>query len=299
MRIYYLLAALIIACGAVYVFFGMVSFEPDPVRPMAIQEEPEINIAEQSEIQAYDPQTQAALQTAIENLKVTIESYNNEWARLPDQTYSLSQIVLPLVKQNRLPALYPNLSVTTSPFHLLVPINLRAESFMEMAEPLAGTDFNSYNCASARTIPSIFIGDSARNIIACNISSIGDQYRLFTTGPGDDVIETAGSPAIIDAGSGNDRIAAGPQQTILVFQDGFGRDTVAMDCSRAPSSLKPFDPNWPIPWRNNFTHFVVFGPLVPRDDIEVIGNVIRHKRTDDQIEFNNMCFNVVFASDDA
>ena len=125
--------------------------------------------------------------------------------------------------------------------------------------------------------------------IVCNRGDtagvLGDGDDWVDDATGNDIYYPGGGDDIVDVGSGND---------ILIFEEGWGHDTVTMS-SRAVDTTKILGYDGSYPW--TYTDFIIFGKSVKRSDIVWIGSTLYDLKTGDTIALNTKSVNILFAGE--
>ena len=132
------------------------------------------------------------------------------------------------------------------------------------------------------------LGEENRAIV-CNR---GDTAGIL--GSGDDWIKDATGNDIYYPGAGNDTIDVGSGNDILIFEEGWGHDTVTMSSHTVDTSkIMGYDGSYP--W--DYTDFIIFGASVKRSDIVWIDATLYNLKTGDTIKMNTKSVNILFASE--
>jgi len=130
---------------------------------------------------------------------------------------------------------------------------------------------------------------SENHSIVCNR---GDTAGIL--GDGDDWVDDATGNDIYYPGGGDDTIDVGSGNDILIFEEGWGHDTVTMS-SRAVDTTKILGYDGSYPW--TYTDFIIFGKSVRRSDIVWIDSTLYNLKTGDTIAMNTKSVNILFAGE--
>ncbi|MGE4312747.1 MAG: hypothetical protein AB7E85_00575 [Pseudobdellovibrionaceae bacterium] len=279
----------ILAGGILYVVMNVGSYESPRNTPLTLDQPLEMptEIEENSAANKLtDPAMKAQLQQAVAVVSDTIKSYEDEWAAMPEEAEIFRSILLPAIKQGRLPAFYPLVDPTKTKPVSFTKWKFDPAQFVDMELGSECTDLSS-----------LVVGDTENNEMQCPPAE-PSLARGFFMGPGDDKIGTGGTPSIVDASSGEDAILGGPMPTIIYVGDNQSSVLIDLDCSRADVESLPRDPKFPVPWTYKYSHFIVFGPQVNENDIVLDAQNILNKRTNATIRLRENCVNMVFTKAD-
>ncbi len=130
---------------------------------------------------------------------------------------------------------------------------------------------------------------SENHAIVCNR---GDTAGIL--GSGDDWIDDATGNDIYYPGAGDDIIDVGSGNDIVIFEEGWGHDTLNMH-SKAVDTTKILGYDGSYPWP--YTDFIIFGPTVKRSDIVWMDSTLHNLKTGDTIALNTKSVNILFASE--
>lgn len=279
----------ILAGGIIYVVMNLSSYEPPRSAPLTLDQPLEIP-AEAEESSAAnkltDPAMKAQLQQAVSTVSSAIKTYEDEWQAMPEEAEVFRSIILPAIKQGRLPAFYP----------LVDPTKQKPVSFaLWKYDPAQVADIEAGS--ECTDLTSLVVGDTDDNEIQCPPAEAG-LARGFFMGPGNDKMATGGTPAFVNATSGEDAILAGPMPTIIYVGDNQSNVLIDLDCSRADLEGLPRDPQFPVPWTYKYSHFIVFGPQVNPSDIVKNAQNIDNTRAGTTITLRENCVNMVFTKAD-
>ncbi len=130
---------------------------------------------------------------------------------------------------------------------------------------------------------------SKNHAIVCNR---GDSAGIL--GSGDDWIKDATGNDIYYPGPGNDIVDVGSGNDVLIFEEGWGHDTVTMD-SHTVDTTKILGYDGSYPW--TYSDFIIFGTSIKRSDIVWIDSMLYNLKTGDSIAMNTKNVNILFASE--
>ena len=120
----------------------------------------------------------------------------------------------------------------------------------------------------------------------------GDTAGIL--GSGDDWIKDATGNDIYYPGPGNDTIDVGSGSDIVIFDAGWGHDTLTID-SRPVDTSKILGYDGSYPWK--YSDFIIFGSTVKRSDIVWLDESLYNLQTGDSIKLNTKKINILFASE--
>ena len=223
--------------------------------------------------------------------KESLENYRKFQKTLPREVKDTFSILVRMMEKGRFPVHLPN-----DPSG--IPIPAGARYFEELAFPdyqvyRTSADSPSVECNNRGN--GILIGDNGINNLTC-----GWGNQIYWGGDGVDHIDDSWGNDIINGGGGDDMIDAGWGRDIIVFEKHWGTDIVDKTCTSAqsPDPQRMYGPKEDKDWSYPFINFVVFGPGIYRRDMEMKGNVLKNKKTGDQVTFEGgQCFNIVYYED--
>lgn len=298
MRHAIILLLVIFAGLALYTGYGLITFEPQRARPFVFSDPvlpPEL-IADQQAAAAdaisMTPEQQEQTTAAMAQITQAINLYRNYERDAGPQAVSAFVMLNTAILNGRLPAylLSQNKNVAGQRSYELITLDPKN------AQSIAGGQQKVTCEGLAGKFFDILIGDSRDNKLECDAPAAGvPQDRVFLGGPGDDVITSSNGNSIISAGTGDDTITTGAGRTIILLDDAWGKDTLTVDCTEAKVDKIDVPPNFPVPWVQEYTNFIVLGPRLRPSDISWTGNVLTNKVTGDTLTVNQPCFNLVAA----
>ncbi len=299
MRSLVLLTILILLCGAGYIGFSILTFEPETPQRYNLT----VQITESTDSigggnqMIFSTEDRVKKDRMVRVLKEGILDSERAWGNAPEQLGTIHSIFMTTIKTGVLPVFYPvsNYSdpIISLPqeYKILKPVS---STTLQVSVNTGEDTISAIICGSQQA--GFIFGDTGDNNLVCETSTETD-VRFFLSGPGNDQVIVRGN-AVIDGGVGDDKIQAGPELTMIYVSPNFGSDTIEMNCDESQIVVDPQEVLKSVPWDYNFIHFIVFDPRISKKDISVTGNVIEHKITGDKILMNQNCFNIVFASEE-
>ncbi len=292
-----LLIVLLIAV-VLYTAYGLMTFEPDPATPFTFAEPvipPEILAANAAEAAGKTPVGDAQQQqtdAAMTQMTQAITLYQSYEQGASPQAVSTFSILNAAVFNGRLPAYLLSQSKNASQVREfeLITLDPRKVSAIRSGE-------TTLTCGLGANAVDIMVGDNGDNRIVCDLDETAAAHdRIFLGGPGNDEMISAHGNRIINAGTGDDKITAGPGRTIIMLDDAWGKDTLTVDCTGAKVAIPgELPPNFPIPWVQPYTNFILLSPRINTTDVEWNGLVLTNKTTGDTLSVNEKCFNLISA----
>lgn len=289
----------IILIGLVlYTVYGLVTYEPQRAAPFVFAEPqlpPELVEMQKAEAADATPLTAAQQQqasAAVAQISQAINLYQTYEKDAKPQALNTFESINTAVLNGKLPAYLLSQSLDPQQLRSFELITLDPKKNVS----IQGTDV-SVNCQKDAALYDIVTGDNGDNRLECNApASVVALDRVFLGGPGNDTIVSAFGNRIIDAGTGDDNITAGPGRTIILLDDAWGKDTLTVDCAQTTIQKDEIPANFPVPWTNEYTNFIVLSPSLNRADISWNGLVLTNKSTGDTLSVNQNCFNLISAS---
>lgn len=292
-----LLTILILMLGTGYIGFSILTFEPDtPQRyDLSIQTPESIDAIKGPSQEILSVQAEQKKADIISAMKKGISKYDESWIVAPTQAQTIKETLEGAIKLNKIPTYYPvsnfagALQLNSLTYNVLQPVS---GQMIEVSTSSETNDVSSITCETQKL--GFLLGDTGDNNLSCDLPT-NNRLRVHLTGPGNDTISVRGN-ALINAGTGNDTIKAGPEFTMVYVEPNFGQDTVNIDCNiGAIGSLNdPIEDL--VPWKKGFIHYIVFDPRISRKDIKVSGNILSNTATGDKITLSKNCFNIVFTA---
>lgn len=329
MRILTIVIVVVALLGAGYFYFNVSSYEPStgtriPVLPEQNIDDLKVDTAEVAPTSAPAIQDMA---TAKEMAHKAFETYTDYQRDLPKQATQTINLLLRLMAKGKLPIYFVDVKpegyeqqtpyfepLKFDPFNIA---HLRLTQGRAMCNDVEGSSGgkvvdryvvaqgedgkNTYKCVDANCPANeyydVMIGDILANKFLCEpkLKPLSGD-RIFLGGPGDDAIKQTAGNAIVDGGTGNDNITLQNGRKIMVISQGWGQDSITLDCKGAVVNKEALPP-FPLPWNYDFTNFVVFGNGIRPEDLKFNGLEIEHIVTGDKVTFSEYCFNIVFAED--
>jgi hypothetical protein len=292
MRQSIILLVVILLAVTLYTAYGLMTFQPDEAKPFVFSEPvlpPELDEDAQTDQQ---PQMSAAQQeqanAAMAQLSQAMTLYENYKSTAPAQAASTFDLLNRAIFNSKLPAYLVSQSkdgMNLRKFELIT-LDPNKSNAIKPGE-------TALTCNAGAV--DILIGDNGNNKLGCDaLASSAALDRMFLGGPGADEINSAHGNRIINAGTGDDTITTGAGRTVILLDDAWGQDTLTVDCTEAKiNNSAELPPNFPIPWVQPFTNFIVLGPRINPADVSWNGLVLTNKATGDTLTVNENCFNLV------
>ncbi len=291
MRIVVFLLFLVILAAGLYTAYGVLTFETEKPAPLVFKEPDAQSLVSQGIIPAdylkienvltKDQKLQSDMAIAKIAQAMTVYQDNEKNAQQP-----LKNLLLLLngsIGSGQLPAYFLNVKDVLRPernFDIL-KININDVATVNASSTLS--------CSSPN---GILIGDDSDNTIGCTSTEQGGD-QVFMGGPGNDTISDALGDRIVNGGGGDDTINLGPGRSIIVLEEGWGKDNVTVDCSGAAITLSEVPANFPVPWISKFTNFIVLSSRIPAGSVKWNGNVLTSD-AGDTMTVNENCFTLVY-----
>lgn len=294
------LIALLLVLVAGYALYSLVTFQPDQEYEFTFKEPtlpPDIQANIDAENQAdkgLTPQQITQRNQALSMVQQAIDQYQMLEQSLPPQASSTMAILNGYFLSGQLPAYFLGMSDSTKGIRQYGPLAVSSLNTV-----VADSSRKNIGCTSDSTGSETLIGNEFDNNIECDNmnKAIGHGDRFILGGPGNDKITDTYGNRIINGGTGNDIITAGPGRTILILEDGWGQDTLNIDCGDAAVTPTQVPSEFPTPWLYKFNNFIVLSPRVDPNDVEWVGNVLKSKSGTDTLTVNQSCFTVVPAAE--
>jgi hypothetical protein len=334
MRILSIILIIAVVLGAGYFYLNITSYEPSTgTQIQALPEQKIDDLVAANKARNADPNDIAVIEDTAEIADAravattAFETYNVYQRDLPKQANESMLLLMRLMAKGKLPTHFVSVSppgyeqeplffetLSLDPFNA---VNLRLTQGRAMCDDVEGgskdaitTRYDvvrdslgkaSYKCVD-QNCPKheyydIMIGDMLANKFLCDPKLRpldGDQ--IYLGGPGEDVIRHTMGNVIVDGGTGNDSLALGPGRKIMIFSQGWGKDRITLDCAGAEVQKNQL-PAFAIPWKYDFSNFLIFGQGIQPEDLKFNGLEIEHITSGDKVTFSDYCFNIVFAED--
>lgn len=299
MRHAIILLIVIFAGLALYAGYGLLTFEPKRARPFVFSAPilpPEL-MADQKAAEAdavtLTPQQQEQTTAAMAQITQAINLYRDYERDANPQAVSAFVMLNTAILNGRLPAylLSHDKNIANVRSYQLITLDPRNSQSIAGGQPKVTCDGDIVG-----RFYDIIIGDNRDNKLECTAPAVATpQDRIFLGGPGDDTIISEGGNRIISAGTGNDTMTAGPGRTVILLDDAWGKDILNVDCTNAVVDKSEIPPNFPVPWVQQYTNFIVLGPRIRPADVAWNGLILTNKVTGDTLTVNENCFNLVAA----
>jgi hypothetical protein len=294
-----LLAVVLIAlCG--YTAYGLATFEADKPYEFSFAEPklpPDIvGMSKQKEADpTLTPEMAKQTEAAVSQMSQAVAMYQNYEKTAPQQAVSTFSIINSAILNGKLPAYLLSSTKNTLNVRNFEMITLRPTQSSIIDDKTKG---KSVTCRLGDSgYADIVIGDAGDNDVKCDAPrDAGQLDRMFLGGPGNDMITSSAGNVIVNAGSGNDVLTLGEGRVLLVLEDGWGNDTLTYACTNAAISPAEVPKDFPVPWVNKNTNFIILSPRINPSDVVWEGNVLTNKTTGDTLSVTQNCFNVVGSS---
>lgn len=300
MRLVTFLIVLIILASGGYAAYSVLTFEPDRIAPLVFDEPNMAQLQEMGIMPAGDKpdvaldQTQTArADQALQRIESGMRIYQNYAKRATEPVKSTIDILNGAISSGKLPAYFLSDKTLDNPSRVYQTLAFNLQSRVTVQPPQS---FAACESAAAGAPTSIIIGDENDNALSCAAPGgvAGDQ--IFLGGPGDDTITDTQGNRIVNAGSGNDTIKLGAGRSIIVLEEGWGNDTVTVDCRGAKVEPSEVPADFPVPWASKFSNFIVLSPRIAAQNVIWQGNTLTNISTGDQLTVNENCFTLVNAN---
>lgn len=296
------LIALLLILVAGYALYSLVTFQADQEYEFTFKEPtlpPDIQAALDAENQSdkgLTPEQIAQRNQALSMVQRAIDQYQTLEQSLTPQASPTMAILNGYFLSGQLPAYFLGMSDSTKGTRQYGPLAVSS-----MTTIVADSSRKNISCTSDSTGSETLIGNEFDNGIECDYlnKAAGPGDRLLLGGPGNDKISDTYGNRIINGGTGNDTIAAGLGRTILVLEDGWGQDTLNIDCGDAAVTPVQVPSEFPTPWLYKFNNFIVLSPRIDPNDVEWVGNVLKTKSGTDTLTVSQSCFTLIPAVDAA
>jgi hypothetical protein len=296
-----LLILILLAAGA-YTAYGLVSFEPEQHAPFVFSE-PKLptDIAAVASVGAdsvndtatttLTPEQQQQKSEAVSQTAQAISLYQGYEKAAPQQATLTFNIINTAILAGKLPAYFLSGVDDLSAKRQFELLSLDAANNL-----VIGPKDKKITCTGKAPPIDILVGDESDNTLECDlvdvVAATGDKVLLG--GPGNDTITSGNGSKIINPGSGDDVITAGTGRMILVLDDGWGKDTLTVNCAGA--TIAPAEvPEFSIPWTSPTANFIVLSPRLNAEDVSWDKNVLTNRMTGDTLTVNDKCFTIVSA----
>lgn len=292
-----LLAVVLIALCA-YTAYGLATFESDQPYEFTFAEPklpPDIiGLSKQKEVDpTLTPEMAKQTEAAVSQMSQALAVYQTYEKMAPQQAASTFSILNSSILNGKLPAYLLSAgkvpATNTRTFEMITLQPIKSSVIDEKSKGKGVT------CALGEMgTADILIGDASDNDIKCDAPrSLDPLDRMFLGGPGNDMITSAAGNVIVNAGSGNDILTLGEGRVLLVLEDGWGNDTLTYACKDSEVMPAEVPKNFPVPWVQKNTNFIILSPRINPSDVVWEGNVLTNKTTGDTLSVTQNCFNVV------
>lgn len=299
MRLVTFLIFFIVFAAAAYAAFSVITFEPDPIAPLVFVE-PDIEQLKTLGIFPGVPKSDTVLNQAqevradqaVEKIAAAMATYQNLSSKAKEPLKTTIEILNGAMSSGKLPAYFLSNRDAANPKREYQTLGINLSSMVSVQPPQTYA-----TCASGAGGPTnILVGDENANSLTCPLAGAISGDQIFLGGPGNDTITDASGNRIVNSGSGNDTIKLGPGRSIIVLEEGWGTDTLTVDCSGAKVEANEIPADFPVPWVSKFSNFIVLSPHIAIQNVIWQGNTLTNISTGDQLTVNENCFTLVSAN---
>lgn len=323
-----LIAAVVIGSG--YFYFNIKSYEPSTgtkIPVLAEQNVDDLVPQDATAVEAAAADIVPDMEKARAMVTAIFEQYGAYKRDLPRQAQDTIALMVRLMAKGKLPTYFVDVKQAgyEQDMRFYEPLNFNPLNISHlnltqgriMCDEVSGSSGDKvttryslakdekghpkYECVDANCPPheyfDVMIGDTLGNKFLCDpkLTPLSGD-RIYLGGPGDDVVKHTKGNVIVDGGSGDDVMALGRGRKLMIFSQGWGNDTVNIDCAGAQidkTQLPPFA----LPWSYEYTNFLIFGTGIQPEDLKFNGMEIEHIVTKDKVTFSDYCFNIVFTEE--
>ncbi len=293
-----ILIIFLLSLVALYAAYNIFTFESDQPYEFTFKEPvlpPEL-IEEQKKIAQNEltPEQQTKRDTAMNVINNAIEAYQDYEVRMPAQASSTLSMFNGYFLSGDLPPHFLGMADIATGRRSYAPLQFSTETVT-----IAEGGKRNISCLHEPSGTETLIGNEDDNVIECDSINrgIGNGDRLILGGPGDDKITDTYGNRIVNGGSGNDTIALGPGRSIIVLEDGWGKDQVTVDCSGTNVAAIQIPSDYPGLWHYKTSNFIVISPRIDPEALVWEGLTLKNKSGDDELTVNENCFTVVPVAD--
>ncbi|MET4484435.1 hypothetical protein [Bradyrhizobium sp. F1.13.3] len=206
-----------------------------------------------------------------------IARYEAAMDRAPAEFRPTMKILIDLMKDHKLPTLFPNGGRGPDP---RAPIGPR---YLFNPEAAVGTVDSGSDCKGF-----YFAGHADGGNLKC---AFGNQF--FVLGKANNVLDDSWGDDIVNPGSGDHVLHLGWGNDIVVLQEGWGDDIITKTCTQ---SVLPTNDRNRLNWASQFSNFIVFGPGIRPSDVHwEMKSTLVHEPSKSRLTIDDQCFNFVFA----
>lgn len=323
-----ILVILIIAVAIAYTGYGILTFEPQKPAPLVFNEpSPDtlksLGIYEEQSAEAVNvpltPEQQQQTNQAMDKISDAMSIYQDYAEQAGPQLKTTLALLNSAIAAGRLPAYFLTVTNAQNPRRSFETITFNPANSLNVPPQVVPTADNGAGAPSGNidgaapavknTAPSmlacavgpagstdILLGDDTSNNLGCTAADdVKSKDQVFLGGPGDDFISDSSGNRIINPGTGNDTIKLGPGRSILVLEDGWGHDTLTVDCTGVRVGTNEIPAGFPVPWIAKTTNFIVLSPRINAASVHWRGNTLE-STNGDTLTINDNCFTLISAS---
>lgn len=295
MRPILLIVLAIFVIAAAYTAYGVIMFEPQKPAPLVFNEPDPATLqtlfaeSDKAPVVPLTPAQEKQTDLAVEEISKAIVTYKQNIEDSSIRLKATMTLLNGLIGSGQLPAFFLNVTETPGAqrsFEML--------DFAPKAETTV-TEFKKEIACENDSGPAfqVLIGDDSANTLTCDSKSVGRTDRIFLGGPGNDIIFDGVGNRVVDAGSGDDTIELGRGRTILILEEGWGKDTVKVDCTGAEIAQNEIPKGFAIPWTSKYTNFIALSPRIQPGVVKWEGNVLKNTATGDTLTVETNCFTLI------
>lgn len=295
---------LILLAGGGYTLFGILTFEPERPAPLQFDSVETLMAKNQEAAKAkaggvdttLSPADEARKMKAVSEVQQVVAQYEGTIPTLPAAAAPVVQVITEYTRTGALPPRYVDAPgrATTYQFDGGNSMNtIDNPGPLMNCEGLVGLGLNP----DASQPATVLIGNEEANSLTCTANAVNaETIRLFLGGPGDDQITNAGAASLMAPGSGNDKMQQGSGAALVYLEEGWGNDSLAVDCTTAAIDQTRLPPDLSYPWHFAFRHFIIFSPRIAQGDItwDPTDNILKNIRTGDTLTTTGKCVNLIF-----
>lgn len=297
-------AILIFLAGGAYTLFGILTFEPERPPPLQFDSVETLIARNQDEAKAkaggvdttLSPADEQRKMKAVTEVQQVVAEYEAVTPTLPVPAVPIMQVLTEYTRTGALPPRFVDAPDRATQYQF---DGSNVMNTIDNPGPLMNCEGNvGLGLNPEATVPAtILIGNETANSLTCTAAaSQASTIRMFLGGPGDDQLTNAGAAAVFVPGSGNDKMQQGSGAALVYLEEGWGNDTLAVDCASAQLDQSRIPADLAYPWHFQFRHFLIFSPRIAEGDIawDPTQNSLKNVRTGDTLTTSGKCLNMIF-----
>jgi hypothetical protein len=282
-----------------YGIVSVVSFEPKKIAPLVFDEVVDPTLMANTPVTMQDlpltPEQQKRSEESVEKIAEVVTSLRTLIETAPATIKPTLEILGDSMAVARLPAYLLTITKDSNlkrEFQSMKLVLTSQQSAEILKTPNLVCELN------AGLTSDVLLGDNTDNKLSCASDDRRvNRDQLFIGGIGNDTISDSFGNRIVNGGAGNDTITLGSGRSIIVLEEGWGQDTLSLDCKGAKvekDEIKAATPEgFPVPWAAPFANFVVVAPSISQADLVWDGNTLQHKGRKDTLKVNDKCFTLI------